>query len=351
MELYKKLSKIGFLRNSYAFKFLFIAFIGIHIPLIGLLFFAIYDRSNVGPQTILIFTLVMTLVATGITLAVLKWLIKPIEIASKALHAYRNQRIVPSLPTYYSDEAGLLMKNIQDSISENENFVTEKQELIYLLSHDLRNYIGNSRSAASLILEENPSEAITSLTEILLQSTTQQYNYIDNFIKLLKEQDEIIEKKSKRESVTLSSVFDAIQVQLSPVLAHKSIHLQLTLDIKEVLLKIDKVLLIRVLANLIDNAIKFSFPNSEIAVRVYVQRRKLFFEIKDSGLGFNQNQKNQLFNKFTKMSKLGTANEPSTGIGLYLCKRIIERHDGKILAESAGINQGATFSVVFHYPK
>ena len=61
-----------------------VAFIGIHIPLIGLLFFAIYDRSNVGPQTILIFTLVMTLVATGITLAVLKWLIKPIEIASKA---------------------------------------------------------------------------------------------------------------------------------------------------------------------------------------------------------------------------------------------------------------------------
>ncbi|MGZ9733852.1 sensor histidine kinase [Flavobacterium sp. GNP002] len=347
MQLYKKLSNIGFLKKSYAFKFLFVAFIGIHIPLIGLLFFVLYGGKSISADTILIFALIMTLVATGATLLFLKQLIKPIEVASKALHLYRNKKIVPSLPNNFSDEAGLLMSNIQDSIAENENFITEKQDLVYLLSHDLRNFVGNSKSAALLILEEEPSEAIKELAELILQSTEQQYNYIENFIKLLKEQDQIIEKKSENEIVQFSSIFSVVSKQLDQLLTNKNIKLDLSIEVEEALLKIDKILLIRVLVNLIDNAIKFSFPDSEIKVRVYLQGSKLFFKITDEGVGFDQKESHELFRKFTKMSKLGTANEPSTGIGLYLCKKIIERHDGQILAESDGVNKGATFSVIF----
>ncbi|MFV8361156.1 sensor histidine kinase [Flavobacterium sp. LS1P3] len=347
MQLYKKLSNIGFLKNSYAFKFLFVAFIGIHIPLIGLLFFVLYGSKTISADAILIFALTMTLVATGTTLLFLKQLIKPIEVASKALNLYRNKRIVPSLPTNFSDEAGLLMSNIQDSIAENENFITEKQDLVYLLSHDLRNFVGNSKSVALLILEEEPSEAITELAELILQSTEQQYNYIENFIKLLKEQDQIIEKKSENDMVQFSSIFSVVSKQLDQLLSNKNLKLDLSIEVEEALLKIDKVLLIRVLVNLIDNAVKFSFPDSEIKVRVYMQEGKLFFTITDAGIGFDQKQSHELFKKFTKMSKLGTSNEPSTGIGLYLCKKIIERHDGQILAESNGANKGATFSVIF----
>ena len=84
MQLYKRLSRVGFLQNSYAFKFLFIAFIGIHIPLIGILFFVLYAPQSASSMTILLFALVMTLVATAITLVVLKRLIRPIELASSA---------------------------------------------------------------------------------------------------------------------------------------------------------------------------------------------------------------------------------------------------------------------------
>lgn len=52
MQLYKKLSNIGFLKKSYAFKFLFVAFIGIHIPLIGLLFFVLYGSKTISADTI-----------------------------------------------------------------------------------------------------------------------------------------------------------------------------------------------------------------------------------------------------------------------------------------------------------
>ncbi|RDI52481.1 sensor histidine kinase [Flavobacterium glaciei] len=347
MKLYEKLSHVGFLKNSYAFKFLFVAFIGIHIPLIGLLFFVLYGSKAISADTILIVALILTLVATGATLLFLKRLIKPIEVASKALHMYRKNRIVPSLPYSFSDEVGLLMRNIQDSITENENFITEKQDLVYLLSHDLRNFVGNSKLGASLILEEEPSEAITELAQLILESTEQQYIYIENFIKLLKEQDQIIEKKSKNETIQLFAVFAVVSKQLNQLLSHKNIKLDLSIEVEKAILDIDKILLTRVLVNLINNAIKFSFPDNEIKVRVYVQDDRLIFKISDKGLGFDQMQSQELFRKFSKMSKLGTANEPSTGIGLYLCKKIIEKHDGQILAESEGINKGATFSIIF----
>ena len=92
-----------------------------------------YCNNSISALTILVFALVMTLTATVITLFIVKKFIKPIEIASKALSKYRSNRIVSDLPTYYYDEAGLLMRNIQESIQENENFIQEKQNLIYML--------------------------------------------------------------------------------------------------------------------------------------------------------------------------------------------------------------------------
>ena len=142
MRLYQKLSKINFLKKSYAFKFLFVAFIGIHIPLIGILFYVLYGSKNIAANNIIFVALVMTLIASAVTLYFLKHLIKPIEIASKDLDNYRNERKVPSLPTDFSDEAGLLMRNIQKSILENERSLSDNQDLIYLLSHDFKTSLG-----------------------------------------------------------------------------------------------------------------------------------------------------------------------------------------------------------------
>ena len=175
MYFYKKLSQISFLTRSYAFKFLFVAFVGIHIPLIGLLYYVLYGNFSISPNAILFFALVMTLLASGVTLAILKQLIKPIEIASRALRDYKKERKVPKLPLVYKDEAGFLMRNIQETIKEHEKFIAEKQDLIYLLSHDLKNFAGQPQSLARLILEANPAEEIKELAELIYQSSNQQF--------------------------------------------------------------------------------------------------------------------------------------------------------------------------------
>lgn len=347
MKLYRKLSQISFLKKSYAFKFLFVAFIGIHIPLIGILFFVLFFEHKVSPTSVLIFSLIMTLLATAATLWVLNKLIKPIATASKALDDYRGSRKMPALPTEYTDEAGLLLCNIQESINEAETFINEKQDLVYMLSHDLKNFAGNPQGLAKLIISENPSESVKNLAELICESTELQFRYIENFIKLLKEQDEIVKVSQESKTVLFSNIVPFINEQVEQRLLDKNVRLDLVLDCEKANLKIDEGLLIQVLVNLISNAVKFSYFDSEIKVRIFSENAKLIVTVKDNGMGFDKNQIEELFKKFTKMSRLGTANEGSTGIGLYLCKKIIERNKGRLTASSEGKNKGAEFRIEF----
>lgn len=347
MYFYKKLSQISFLTRSYAFKFLFVAFVGIHIPLIGLLYYVLYGNFSISPNAILIFALVMTLLASGITLAILKQLIKPIEIASRALRDYKKERKVPKLPLVYKDEAGFLMRNIQETIKEHEKFIAEKQDLIYLLSHDLKNFAGQPQSLARLILEANPAEEIKELAELIYQSSNQQFMYIENFLKLLKEQDAILKTRADVTTISFESVIAKVETQVRQLLEIKKIKLAVSITVDKASLAIEEELLIRVLVNLIDNAIKFSYPKSEVSLKVYQENKQLMISVTDKGIGFNHNQTEELFKKFTKMSKLGTSNEGSTGIGLYLCRNIIEKSQGQLVAVSEGQNKGATFTIIF----
>ena len=351
MKLYERLSEINFLKNSYAFKFLFVAFIGIHIPLIGILLFVVYGNVTISATTILVFALVMTLLATAATLYFLKQLIKPIETASKALDNYRNERKVPSLPENFSDEAGLLMSNIQKSIIDNERFISEKQDLIYLLSHDFKNFTGNSKGLAQLILDENPSKEVSEYAKLILQSTNQQFVFIDIFIKLIKDEDDLSNRGLQTNRINLQAVLDLVSNQLGQKLLSKQIKLKISTELNEAVLMIDEDLLVRVLVNLVDNAIKFSFSNSEIELSVTIIDDRVAFVVSDSGIGFDPKNKEELYTKFTSRGRLGTANEPSTGIGLYLCRKIAQKYHGEFVLDSEGVNKGAKFSVLFKNEK
>jgi len=347
MQLYKRLSRVGFLQNSYAFKFLFIAFLGIHIPLIGILFFVLFVEQSASPITILVFALVMTLVATAITLIVLKRLIQPIELASNALNNYRKERIMPLLPIEFKDEAGLLMRNILETIQDNEKYINEKQDLMYLLSHDLRTFTGNSQTLSQLILEEKPSVTVTEYASLIAQSTSQQLHFIESFLKLLKAQDELLNSNPELLTISFKEIHAKVDEQVQQQLALKHIKLNSVIEVEENALLIKPELLVRVLVNLIDNAIKFSFPESEIEVKYAIKNDQMRIDVKDNGVGFNLNKSEVLFQKFTSQKKKGTANEASTGLGLYLCKTIVERYKGRLQATSEGENKGATFTVSF----
>ncbi|MGK4568737.1 hypothetical protein [Flavobacterium sp. 3HN19-14] len=207
MRLYTQLSKVPLLNKSYAFKFLFVAFLGIHLPLIGIIFFLAFYEKAMSVHNIFYVTLSVTLVATVITLICLRKLIKPVEAASKALELYKNKRLLPTnLPNEFEDEAGLLMTNIISSIKSSENLLKQKQDLIFLLSHDLKNFAATPASLAQVILDEKPADNIKSSAELILLSTERQTEFIESILSLMQEEEKIASQHLRVKSVSFSDI-------------------------------------------------------------------------------------------------------------------------------------------------
>jgi len=122
--VYHQLSRVPIIRYNYSLKFLFVAFIGIQIPLVGIIAYALSSPESLfSSKIIIITTLIFTLLSTAVTLYVLNKLLAPLLMTDKALKDYMNDGLIPNLPTDYKDEAGKLMVLIQNTISHLNQLV------------------------------------------------------------------------------------------------------------------------------------------------------------------------------------------------------------------------------------
>lgn len=346
MKLYTWLSQIPFLKKSYALKFLFIAFLGIHVPLIGIVVYILFHPSTISSTVLFVLTLILTLAATGTTLWILRKLVRPMEIASEALVKYGERGIIPALPTQYTDEIGTLLTNLQMRINENEDLLSEKKDLVSLLSHDMKNYASTPRFLARFILEEDPSDKVKNYAQLILESTGHQLDFLSSFVGLLREEEIFSRMATENQEYRLDEIIKLIEKVSSQKLQNKKLKLTVIKEVEKIDVVLKEEYLQRVLMNLIDNAIKFSYINSEITLYIMEENDKVIFVVIDKGMGFENDKREELFDKFTKLSRVGTEKEPSTGIGLYLCRKIVERSNGKIYAESDGTNKGSKFTVI-----
>jgi signal transduction histidine kinase len=101
----------------------------------------------------------------------------------------------------------------------------------------------------------------------------------------------------------------------------------------------DRMLLGNVILNLVDNAIKFTPLNGEVSIGVKVKNDHVVVSVKDTGIGISQEDMPKLFVKFFQVDH----SVPGAGLGLSICKAIVEAHGGKIWVESQA-GKGSTFS-------
>jgi signal transduction histidine kinase len=106
-------------------------------------------------------------------------------------------------------------------------------------------------------------------------------------------------------------------------------------DAKQPLIQADKEKLARVLDNLVVNAIKFSPENTSIELHAETRPKELILSVHDNGVGIPKDMATLLFEPFVNsVRRKGTAGEQSFGLGLYICRQIVEAHGGRIWFES-----------------
>jgi signal transduction histidine kinase len=340
--LYHRMSRLRWIRDNYSLKFLSIAFIGIHIPLITIVLFLVTDNLSFSKIAVFWLTLTATLLSTAGTLFFLNRLLWPLHAARIALENYSRRQIVPDLPTSYTDEAGILLKELQATLVHLDQLMEEKRDVTTLLSHDIRAPFQQFLGLADLIRTSQNQDELTRYAEMIRQISLKNLLVLNDILKIL--HSDKIETKD-HSSFILNELIDECSISIATHLAGKSVSLNQTAK-DTIRVNGNRVLLKEAIMNLLDNAIKFSHTGGRIDLDMERDESNARISIRDYGMGFPPEDSERIFDRFTRAGQKGTKGEPSSGVGLYLARKITRQHGGDITASSAGNAQGAIFKLM-----
>jgi signal transduction histidine kinase len=163
-------------------------------------------------------------------------------------------------------------------------------------------------------------------------------NLLDNLLHWANKKGKIYEVKP--EVIKMSSIVDTAMDMVSSQAVYKEIILEKSYC-EDLYIHADQDMILTVLRNLISNAIKFSDKNSTIEIFVQEKAGNVVTSVRDHGVGMDGEVLDKLFSK-SDVRKPGTMGEFGTGLGLVLCHELIQKHEGKIWAESIP-GKGSTF--------
>jgi signal transduction histidine kinase len=140
-----------------------------------------------------------------------------------------------------------------------------------------------------------------------------------------------------------SLVLDATD-ELWALARTRGIELKLELDAEGVRLRVAPALLVRAIANLVSNAIKFSPPGEPVTIRLHRLGPYMAIEVADRGPGIAKDAQARLFRPFSRVHAPASNAPAGSGLGLVFVKTVAERHGGRVMLDSAP-GEGATFSI------
>ncbi len=246
-------------------------------------------------------------------------------------------------------EVNLAQKNILVEELETTKLrlidsLKEKDKFFSIIAHDLRSPFSGFLGFTKIMAEEIQDLSLNEIQEIserMQDSAKTLYLLLENLLEW---------SRMKRNSIAFAPEY----ISITFVIKTNISLIKLRADIKGVeiensvpenlMLNADMNLLNGVIRNLLSNALKFTPNGGYINIGTIDGVEDLTIYIKDSGIGMPASVINKLFKIDEKVSRLGTDGESSTGLGLLLCKEYVDKHGGKIWAESAE-GKGSTFFV------
>jgi len=218
-----------------------------------------------------------------------------------------------------------------------------KKEKLALLAaaHDLRNPIA-SISMLGTILKADP---MLSKHRHLIDKLSETCNYAEALIQDLLSTEQFQHEPVVLADENLDELVDTCTEQLSDKFEGKQLILSKQL-VSNQIIKADRPKLTRAISNILWNSIKFTHPGGMVNVSTRESTGQALLVVKDTGIGVPKAMQEKIFDKFTKAKRPGTSGEPTTGLGLYLTKTVVESHGGSIRMESDG-QTGTCFTVSF----
>jgi signal transduction histidine kinase len=215
-----------------------------------------------------------------------------------------------------------------------------KSDFLANISHEFRTPINIIDSTVQLLYKynqvNNSSEKYAEYLNILKHNSNRILRLVDSVIDVAKLSNDFYDVSLRKgnivqaiEEIAMSSVVYANENNRNIIFDTDQEEFNLAFDIN----KLEKIML-----NLISNAIKFSYENTDIEVEINTEldKEKIFVFVRNNGPKIPESERERIFEKFTQINNLFVRESEGSGIGLFLVKKFIELHEGEIYVEDVG---------------
>ncbi|HEY0747721.1 MAG TPA: response regulator [Steroidobacteraceae bacterium] len=231
-------------------------------------------------------------------------------------------------------------KQMEAALRESDR---RKDEFIAMLAHELRNPIAPIRNAGEILSRLATDERQVVLAGVLKRQTAQLSSLLDDLLEAARITQGRIELK--REIVAIQACVQMAVEVVEPMIQERHQRLDVTRNGLSIFVDADKVRLTQCIANLLTNAAKFTPNEGDIRVNTRVEENHAVIEVSDSGVGIAAALLPKLFDLFVQGERSLDRSEGGLGIGLSVCKQLIEMHGGHVSGTSDGVGHGSTFAI------
>lgn len=243
------------------------------------------------------------------------------------------------------DEKELSRKNLIIASDREELKILNqtKDKFFSIIAHDLRSPLGTMKELLTTIntdFKNKLDEGMQKIFKVLNESSKNTFALLENLLAWARSQRGAL--IFNPENININDIIKKNMDLLASSAQDKNIILENKFDNK-IIGFVDFSMIDTVIRNLLSNAIKYTSDNGKIILSCEKLDGNYNFSIRDSGIGMSNDTKSGLFNSHEiKNIEIGTKGEKGTGLGLILCKEFVEKHGGKIWAESE-LGKGSTF--------
>lgn len=236
-------------------------------------------------------------------------------------------------------------KGADEQHADGGNPLDKRDEILSVVSHDLRNPIGAVITGVRFLLDEpeilEDPEAVREQLYLVLRSAESADRLLRDLLDLTSTGGEQLAIEPAE--VRVPALVDEVLAIVGPRADEADVELEVDLDEALPVLRADRERLNQVLLNLLDNAIKFTPPGGQVELGAHEEGPDAVrLRVSDTGPGIPRNEQDRIFERYWHSGGNGT---PGTGLGLAIVKEIVGRHGGRIELESRP-GEGTTFVII-----
>ncbi len=234
-------------------------------------------------------------------------------------------------------------RKIEDELKKSEKL---KTEFMNIAAHELKSPVAPIKGYLELIISDKESnEKIKNWAKISLRNSERLLNLVNDILDVSRLDTDTM--RFDMEKISLVEILYEVAEDMKPAVKQKELKLitNIPKDLPDILG--DKYRLEQVLKNLLVNALKFTDSGS-IGIIAKQKKNHILISITDSGIGIYKDDHKKIFNKFYQAYTGDDRKNEGTGLGLFICRNIIQKHNGKIWVESQ-VGKGSIFYIEIPY--